>query len=325
MKYTIDSNEAITATIQGSNVSSATDPSDSGRTYEIRNFIGFLGSCKPQVLDLRNVEVIYEIRYAPATIMWKGADITATTTTTAAYTITNYYMTIEKISFDDDYYNRALDTLKSTGNYSIVYKTINTARGASVTKQSNPTLQFSTTAKYLSKLYLTLMDSTYATVNYIQNTSNNVPWAKQIADPSSYPNAFNQSIYFKKNAVSLTDSQIEINGIPVYPYNQTLNQIKNNNLTSLSLDYDANSADYPGLYSLESWQKYSFMKVVNFEHPNASSENIITGYPNPNNVQLNLKWNLNFASTATGSVYLLAYMEKYAQVHFNGSQVSIEF
>ena len=326
MRYTIANDETITATIQGSNVSSATDPSDSARTFQIRNFIGFLGTCKPTVLDLRNVEVIYEIRYAPATIMWKGADISATTTPTAAYTITNFYMTIEKITFDDDYYGMALSALKNSGNYTIVYKTYNTARGASVTKTSNPSLQFSTTAKYLSSLYLTFIDANYTTINYIQNTSNNVSWAKQIADPATYPNAFNQSVYFKKTAVSLTDSQIEINGSPVYPYPQTLQQIKNNNLTSLGLDYSKSSADHNGLFSLESWSKYSFLQAINFEHPSAfEKEDIISGYPNQNNVQLNLKWNTNWNASAANNVYMLAFMEKYSQVLFNGGSVSISF
>ena len=58
--------------------------------------------------------VIYEIRYALAKIMWKGADIGATTTPTAAYALTNFYMTDEKITFEDDYYGMALSALKTS-------------------------------------------------------------------------------------------------------------------------------------------------------------------------------------------------------------------
>ena len=327
MKYTIVDAETITATIQGSSATYSSDPSDSKKSLQIRNFIGFLGTCKPTVLDLRNVEVILEIRYAVPQIMWKGATPTGTlTTTTPTFTISNYYMTIEKITFDDDYYNIALDSLKSTGNYTVVYKTYNLARGASVAKNSNPTLQFSVTAKYLTKLYLTFLDSNYTTVNNIQNTSNTVAWAKHLTDPSTYPDAFNQSIYFKKTGVSLTDSQIEINGVPVYPYAQTLPQIKNNNLIALGLDNNIGGAEYNGFFDLTSWSKYAFLQIVNFEHPNSfNDENIITGYPNPNNIQLNLKWNTNWASTASNTIYMYAYSEKIAQAHFDGNQVRIEF
>ncbi len=48
--------------------------------------------------------------------------------------------------------------------------------------------------------------------------------------------AFNQSRYFQKNAVSLTEAQIEINGIPVYPFPQTPALIKNKNLEALDLE-----------------------------------------------------------------------------------------
>ena len=328
MAYTVGSNnETITPSIQGSSATYSADPSDSKKPLQIRNFLGFLGTCKPAVLDLRNVEVILEIRYAVPQIMWKGVVPTGTlTTVTPAFTIDKYYMTIEKISFDDDYYNIALDSLKSTGNYTVVYKTYNLARGPAVTKQSNPTLQFSVTSKYLSKLYLTFVDSSNLTISTLQNTSNTVAWAKQITDPSTYTDAFNQSIYFKKNGVNLTDSQIEINGIPVYPYAQTLAQIKNNNLIALGLDNNVSCAEYNGFFDLTSWSKYGFLQVVNFEHPNSfNDENIITGYPNPNNIQLNLKWSTNWLSTASGSIYMFAYSEKVSQVHFNGSQVTIEF
>ena len=324
-KFTIDSNEALTVVVQGASVIASTDPSDISKDLQIRNFIGFLGSVQPTIIDLRNVEVIVEIRYAVPQIMFKGADITATTTPTAAFTIDKYYMTIERILFDDDYYGLALSDLKNSGHYTLVFRTFNVARGASVAKTSNPTLQFSTTAKYMSKLYGTFVDGSNNTTSTIQNTSNGKTFATHISDPSTYPNAFNQSIYFKKNAVSLTDSQFEINGVPVYPYPQTLIQIKNNNLTAFGIDYDLDSADYPGLFDINTWSKYGFLQVVPFEHDKSfDSEELVSGYPNTQNTNLNIKWTTNFASTATGNIYMYCYVEKFVFVHFNGNSVIIE-
>ena len=56
-----------------------------------------------------------EIRYAPANILWKGVAVASgEVALVPSYTIDNYYMTIQKISFDDDYYQRALDSLKNS-------------------------------------------------------------------------------------------------------------------------------------------------------------------------------------------------------------------
>jgi hypothetical protein len=170
VSYTLNpTTEAITAAALGT-ATGTTDAAvcDTKRPLQIRNWIGFLGTCN-RVVDLRNVEFVVEIRLASANIMFKGIDATTPTNITPSYTIDNYYMTITKISFDDDYYQRALDALKASGNYSIVFKTYSTARSAAISKASNPILQFSTTAKYLSKLYLTMIDKDYDTINYLQN------------------------------------------------------------------------------------------------------------------------------------------------------------
>ena len=107
-------------------------------------------------------------------LYFKGIEASATLTSVSpTYTINNYYMTIHKVAFDDDYYQLALKSLKASGNYSITFKTYSSARSAATAKSGNPTLQFSTTAKYLSKLYLTFLDKDYDTVAYLQNQGTN--------------------------------------------------------------------------------------------------------------------------------------------------------
>jgi len=101
IKYSVAnaSGNTITATVQGSNITSTVegDVCENKRPLQIRNWIGFLGTCQ-KILDLTNVEVIIEIRYAPATILILGADIGATgkTSSTPTYNINNYYMTNQK-------------------------------------------------------------------------------------------------------------------------------------------------------------------------------------------------------------------------------------
>ena len=327
IRYTVAnaSGNAITATVQGGTSTATTNAasSDKDRPLHITNWVGFLGTCN-RVLDLTNVEVVIEIRYAPANILWKGATLTTPTELSPSYSIDKYYMTIQKISFDDDYYDMAINSLKASGNYTITFKTTTASRSGSVAKTTNPTIQFSTTAKNLSKLYFTLVDGTYDTISQILNTSKTTSFSEQIANLRTNVDAYNQCKYFQKNAVGLTEIQAEINGIPVYPFPQPLHLIHNNNYEALDTEDNLNTANYVGCQSLESWSKYCFLMATSFEHKDAWKNNIISGYPNTSRNLLNIKYSCTFASTATDKVYLLAFAERVVECRFIGNSVTID-
>ena len=329
--YTLNpTTEAITAAAQGT-ATGTTDATvcDTKRPLQIRNWIGFLGTCN-RVIDLTNVEFVVEYRLASANIMFKGIDATTPTNITPTYTIDNYYMTITKISFEDDYYQRALNALKDSGNYRIVFKTYSTARSAAISKSSGPILQFSTTAKYLSKLFLTTIDKDYDAITYLLNQGANLStitpvFSKLLADTETNIIAFNQTKYFQKNASGLKEAQIEINGTPVYPFPQHPHLIKNNNFDGFDLEGDNYCGDFPGLQSLEQWTKYGFVQAVSFEHRNAWKDKIISGYPNPTGNLLTIKWSPTFDSGNTNNTILLGYAKRVVIANFNGNSVSIEY
>jgi hypothetical protein len=329
--YTLNpTTEAITAAAQGT-ATGTTDAQvcDIKRPLQIRNWIGMLGTCN-RVVDLTNVEFVVEIRLASANIMFKGIDATTPTNVTPTYTIDNYYMNINKITFDDDYYQRSLNELKARGNYSIVFKTYSTARSAAIAKSSNPVLQFSTTAKYLSKLYLTTMDKDFDTITYLlnQGTSSTVitpAFSVLMANTLTNIIAFNQSRYFQKNASGLKEAQIEINGTPVYPFPQPPHLIKNNNFDVFDIEGDKYVGDYPGLQSLEQWIKYGFVQGVSFEHINAWKDKIISGYPNPNGNLLTIKWSPIFDGGNNNNTILLGFAERVVMANFSGNNVTIEY
>lgn len=330
--YTLNATtEAITAAAQGLSAGT-TDASvcDTKRPLQIRNWCGFLGTCN-RIIDLTDVEFVVEIRLASANIMFKGKDAAGTpTVVTPTYTIDNYYMTINKISFEDDYYQKTLKALKASGNYSIVFKTYSTARSAAISKATGPILQFSTTAKYLSKLFLTTMDKDYDTITYLLNQgaasgAETPAFLKLLADPATNIAAFNQSRYFQKNASGLKEAQIEINGAPVYPFPQPPHLIKNNNLDAFDLEGDNYCGDYPGLQSLEQWTKYGFIQAVSFEHRDAWKDRIITGYPNPTGNLLTIKWSPTFDGGNTNNTILLGFAERVVTANFNGYGVTIDY
>ena len=329
--YTLNATtEAITAAAQGT-ATGTTDAAvcDTKRPLHIRNWIGFLGTCN-RIIDLTNVEFVVEIRLASANIMFKGLDATTPTNITPNYTIDNYYMTINKITFDDDYYQKALNALKASGNYTIVFKTYSSARSAAISKSSGPILQFSTTAKYLSKLYLTTMDKDYDTMTYLLNQGVNATtitpvFSTLMANTLTNIVAFNQSRYFQKNASGLKEAQIEINGSPVYPFPQPPHLIKNNNFDAFDIEGDNYVGDYPGLQSLEQWTKYGFVQGVSFEHRNAWKDKIISGYPNPTGNLLTIKWSPIFDGGNTNNTILLGYAERVVEAIFSGNSVSINY
>jgi hypothetical protein len=333
--YTLNATtEAITAAAQGT-ATGTTDAQvcDTKRPLQIRNWIGFLNGNgnNNAIIDLTNVELVCEIRYASANIMWKGINATSPTEITPNYSIDNYYMTIQKITFDDDVYQRTLNSLKASGNYTLVFKTYSTARSASIAKSSNPTLQFSTTAKYLTKLYLTCMDKDYDTMTYILNqgtssTTITPVFSVLMANTGTNIVAYNQSRYFQKNSTGLREAQVEVNGIPVYPFPQPVHLIKNNNFDAFDLEGNLQAGDYPGLQSLEQWTKYAFVQAVSFEHKDAwKNDRLITGYPNPNGNLLTIKWSPTFDSGNSNNTILLGYAERVVMAKFSGNSVSIEY
>jgi hypothetical protein len=325
------SGNAITASVQGAVSTFTTDATacDNKRPLHITNWIGFLGTCN-RVLDLTNVEVVIEIRYASPAIVFTGIDATSPASLTVNYSIDKYYMTIYKINFDDDYYQMALNSLKASGNYSITFKTYSHARSGKVSRSTNPNLLFSTTAKWLSKLYFTFMQGNFDTTTYLlnQGTSSTVatPSFSQLqANFLTNIAAFNQSRFFQKNAVGLIEAQVEINGLPVYPFPQPPHLIKCNNLEALDLEGNIHAADYPGLQSLEQWTKYGFLQAVSFEHRDAWKNGIISGYPNPTSNLLNIRYNTTFSADNTNDLYILAFAERVVKANFIGNTVSIEY
>lgn len=330
--YTLNATtEAITAAVQNTANTGTIDSAvcDTKRPLQIRNWCGFLGTCN-RIIDLTDVEFVLECRLASTNIMFKGLDATTPTNITPTYTIDNYFMTINKISFEDDYYQKALKALKASGNYSIVFKTYSTARSAAISKASGPILQFSTTAKYLSKLFLTTMDKDYDTMTYIlnQDTASGTATAaflSLLAAPLTKIIAFNQSRYFQKNASGLKEAQIEVNGTPVYPFPQTVPLIKNNNFDAFDLEGDNYCGDYPGLQSLEQWTKYGFVQAVSFEHRNAWKDKIISGYSNPTGNLLTIKWSPIFDGGNTNNTILLGFAERIVAANFNGNSVTIDY
>jgi hypothetical protein len=315
-KSTVSNTGTITNTIQG-NSAGSTDDSDISRQFSIRSWIGFLGSLNTSVIDVSKIgEVVLEFTMSPATIIWKGAQPAGGAVAAPSvqnYTVKNYYMTVNRISFGDDLYSSYLDNLISTGRYKLTYLTYLTARGSSVVKTTNPTLQLSVNANTLTKIIATAVPNTYTTESLIQNTSQTLSFNEQMTKPNTYPDLFNNSIYFKKDFCGLDTSQIIINGVPQTPFPLKLEQIYSENMNILGSDSDLKATGHPGAYSLASWTKYYAYHMTSFSHRVAGKEDIISGY-NSKNSSIQVKWETFWNSGSTDSVYLTLWCEKYNEL-----------
>jgi hypothetical protein len=149
-----------------------------------------------------------------------------------------------------------------------------------------------------------MLDGTFDTQTTIQNTTNTNSYSLHLADLKTKVDVFNQSNYFKKTAVSLTEITLEINGTPVYPSPQSPDLIKNNNFDALDMS------------------KYGFHIYYGFLM--ATSSRIASGYSNPTSNLLNIKYSTTCNSSAADKVYLLAFAERVVRCKFSGSSVSIE-
>lgn len=315
-KSAVGNTGTITNTIQG-NSTGSTDDSDIARQFSVRSWIGFLGTCNTSIIDISKIgEVIIELNLSPASIIWKGAQPAGGAVASPSvqnYTIKNYYMTVNRISFGDNLYSSYIDNLISTGRYKLTYLTYLTGRGSSVVKSTNPTLQMSVNAATMTKIIATAVASNYTTESLIQNTSQTLTHSEQLTKPNTYPDLFNNSIYFKKDFCGLDTSQVIVNGVPQTPFPLKLEQIYSENLNILGTDQDLKATGHPGAYSLAAWTKYYAFHMTSFSHRVAAREDIISGYDSKNS-SIQIKWETVFNSAASDSVYLTVYVEKFNQL-----------
>ena len=316
-KSAVNATGTITNTIQGNSTGTSADDSDISRQFSVRSWLGFCGTLNTSIIDISKIgEVIIELNLSPAAIIWKGAQPAGGAVASPSvqnYTIKNYYMTVNRISFGDNLYSSYLDNLISTGRYKLTYLTYLTARGSSVVKSTNPALQMSVNANTMTKIICTAVASNYTTESVIQNTNSTMTFSEQLTKPNTYPDLFNNSIYFKKDFCGLDTSQVIVNGVPQTPFPLKLEQIYSENLNILGTDSDLKATGHPGAYSLAAWTKYYAFHMTSFSHRVAAKEDIISGYDSKNS-SIQIKWETNWLSGASDSVYLTVYVEKYNQL-----------
>jgi len=140
------------------------------------------------------------------------------------------------------------------------------------------------------------------------------------ADPfnNSAGDAFNQSYFFKSDAVGIASSSIEINNTPLMPQPLEDYEIYNESLIALGLNnVDMNASVHSGLRSLADYLKYYFAHIVSLE--NISNDGHFTKSGLDSKASgLNVVWKLAYNSGAVSmkqAPYIFAKCTRVLQIN----------
>lgn len=135
---------------------------------------------------------------------------------------------------------------------------------------------------------------------------------------------YNQSHFFKSDAVGLQSSSIEINNTPLAPQPLESAQVFNETLISLgNANIDMSSGVHPGLRSLSDFLKYYFAHIVSLE--NIQHQDFYKSGLDGKSSALNIVWKLAYSTVSTMSQtpYIFAKTTRILQVNEGGSIVVI--
>ena len=333
---------------------------DTNRKMAVSSWIGFLSnnSCPcPDTNDLGNIEL--EITLANEQVLFAGASGTVNADTTRdspTYNLADIYFTVSKIVFNDPlYYNMKASKLLSSG-LQIGYQTYIASKGSVVAKNSSVNVNctvnstsldqliccFNPAVPNISPLLLYGSNDTADSLAFsqVQSGYSGLTSVAVAGDPSTlekvggqtsaniYHNTagdlYNQSYFFKSDAIGIQSSSIEINNTPLAPQPLEDAQIFNESLISLgNANIDMSAGVHSGLRSLADFLKYYFCHIVSLE--NIQHQDFYKSGLDGKSSALNIVWKLAYSTTNTMSQtpYIFAKTTRILQVNEGGSIVVI--
>ena len=176
--------------------SGTTAPTKTTCEGAICNWLGFLGSCNPQVIDTSSLgDVFIQIQFSTAYVLPSTINSTAQTLAGGSFTLDDVYATCDVISFSSDTYYRALASKLASGGLNIGFYEYLNARFASITKSSGANCTWNISANSLDQLIGTFQKTeAYTTwkpiVVYASNDTGATVYTMSqiVANPTTYLN-----------------------------------------------------------------------------------------------------------------------------------------
>jgi len=294
----------------------------------VTHWLGFLGSCNPQVIDTSDLGDVYiQIQFSTSYVLPATIASTAQTLAGASFTLDTLYATCDVISFGDDseYYNLKASKLTSSGLNIGFYSYLN-SRFAAVAKSSGISVNWNISANSLDQIICTMQkkDGTSTWKPMIAYGSNDVGstvynMSQIIADPIGKVNntgstrtdvlgdAFMNSYFFIRAAQGIKESRISINNRPLNYGYLTPKEVFIQTLTALGynhIDLGTNGLNV-GILSLQHFVKYYFAHIIDLTIQD-SQDFYIAGL-NSLGSTLTVTWDANFTTNYAQEVVPIMY------------------
>jgi hypothetical protein len=288
----------------------------------ITHWLGFLGSCQPQILDTSDLgDVFIQIQFSTAYVLPANINATALSLAGASFTLDNVYATVDVISFaSDEYYNLKASKLNSSGLNIGFYEYLN-ARFASITKSSGINVTWNVSANSLDQIIATMQKTDAYTKwepiivygNQDDGSTSKVFTMAQIAaNPTAYigntgsvttrsaglGDGFMNAYAFLRNGQAVKESRFSINNRPINYGYLTPKEIFIQTLQALGynqIDMGTNGLNMC-IFSLRHWLKYYFCHIIDLTIQDAN-QFWISGL-NSLGSTLSITWECNFEGSS---------------------------
>jgi hypothetical protein len=280
----------------------------------INSWLGYFSSSAPtfNTNDIGQLQLI--ITLAPNTALWCGAGAAGTAVAAADYTITEFNLSMDTITFTNSlYYDLIKERLEGEG-LNVAYNDYLISVGRLETKSTSQfthTAQFSTNSldmvigtfrheNYNTMGPLLIANATYSTtLASIVGATKTLP--EVIANPVSNEDShggFNNSVYFQRCGGGIDSSSWYINSQPM-TNNSTPVQIFNNTLKSLdyaNLDI-ASGGFHEGALTSGFYNKNYFVDILSLENLSGDNNNWVSGLGGNGGV-IQVQYNFKFTGAS---------------------------
>jgi hypothetical protein len=284
------------------------------RYFCINSWLGFLNSSAPtwDTNNLGQVQLI--ITFAPNSVMWTGADTPGTAVTASDYTVSEFNLSMDCITFTNSLYYDLVKSQLEGGGLNIAYNDYLYSIGRLETKSTSlftHTAQFSTNSldsvigTFRHKNYNTIgplligdaiYSSTLASIKGGTQISHQI-LANPIANEGNH-GIFNNSVYFQRCGGGIDSSSWYINSQPM-TNNSTAIQIFNNTLQALdygNLDI-ASGGFHQGALTNGFYNKNYFVDILSLENLSGDNNNWVSGLGGNGGV-IQVQYNFKFAGAS---------------------------
>ena len=312
---------------------------DSGVNMCINNFLGFLNSLSTPCIDLTDIGDIYiNIQFENSSVLWHSNFPASTgvasvpSFTSPNFTLSNIFMTIDKISFQSpEYYNLKTEKLLEDGGLTLAYYDYFLCAGSVATKSSGVSMNFNVNSASLDQCIATFRREDFTknkplvmygstaigttgpctideyNANPVAKT-NNVAGATTLGDFVDIGDGFANSVAFVRAGNDLVSTQWSVNSVNISAYPETPIEIWNKNLQYLGfMNQDLGSSGvHVSCKSLFHFLKYYFIDVCSLENVSGDNSMWVSGLDGRQG-GINIQYNATFASTNGQKVYPLIW------------------